>query len=1040
MMVIRKFMDSLTGAFKPTNTLNGTQHQRTLPPLPDAPLASASHEPPATKQKSHEPDTFSTSQSYFAIDSEPRSAPARRPSASSILSGDFPRKAASVQSSSKPASLTNVGEYRSVEKQTQPPKSKRKRLGKLPNICASSPQVLDDSDSIVDDGDAEKVDLIQAWEMDKQPNAPIEHQDKPLDEYRERFYRPSYLPSKPTASQPNASKRKWGLDSKEPRKQPRNSSPDPLSGEGEFVHRSLPQSRTIASKSESRRGEIRPTEFKKPPKAAADSRKGNKRPDIDHARDILGTGLRIKSAVDGRYMYSALREDPNEECSLRVHDVSTILLPTTSEGDVMGEYSYLAVDLKKSNAIKYETTPGHVVCIERSLDPGMSAGPKLLVEFTDRKGLELFVQWVQMERSESLQLSVQAVQDDKLSKTLGHMGEKATKSKVLRDSDNTLSQVPDDVKLMERQHEKRLQTSQPLAPWNRKPSGPPKLRDAMRPPPSHNHVREEESITIPESPTALAPVTRASRTRSVKLIDRVPTPKGWTDEHPNWEKSWRNSLVFPPQGKNRATVDKEDIVRLDEGQFLNDNLIIFGLRYLQDQLEKERPEIAKRVYFHNTFFYDKLKPSKSGAGINYDSVKGWTAKVDLFTKDFIVVPINEHAHWYVAIIYNAPKLIPEENTSGLDRRTETADDVDGIPSETEQAAITGQHLTVAHDISTLGESVPLVEEEMRRMSITSSNDATEPSGQDKQANKELQGGNQPTENEDVYEMIESDVYAAGTQPTNAASRRKAPKKSNSGQRKHDTSQPKIITLDSLGSAHSPACSYLRQYMVAELKDKKGLEVPDPGKLGITAKHIPLQENYCDCGLYLIGYIDAFQRDPDKFIHSLLQYGEPDWELNSSATRHKLRELIFELQRQQREREDLEEAEKRERKRKIAEQKRSKSRPSSSDGKSDKQSTEPADHATKSTVRSELSSALDICQNSTTQNTCDASSLLRRNLRASNINTGQVLSGGTKFNEPLSGTKDTPHDRETTTPHGREAELCFTAQVARTLGGYLGQPC
>jgi len=31
-------------------------------------------------------------------------------------------------------------------------------------------------------------------------------------------------------------------------------------------------------------------------------------------------------------------------------------------------------------------------------------------------------------------------------------------------------------------------------------------------------------------------------------------------------------------------------------------------------------------------------------------VRNWTKNVDIFDKDFIVIPINENAHWYLAII------------------------------------------------------------------------------------------------------------------------------------------------------------------------------------------------------------------------------------------------------------------------------------------------------------------------------------------------------------------------------------------------------
>ena len=40
----------------------------------------------------------------------------------------------------------------------------------------------------------------------------------------------------------------------------------------------------------------------------------------------------------------------------------------------------------------------------------------------------------------------------------------------------------------------------------------------------------------------------------------------------------------------------------------------------------------------------------------YDRVRKWTKKVNLFEKDFVVVPINEHAHWFVCVICYPGKL------------------------------------------------------------------------------------------------------------------------------------------------------------------------------------------------------------------------------------------------------------------------------------------------------------------------------------------------------------------------------------------------
>lgn len=40
-------------------------------------------------------------------------------------------------------------------------------------------------------------------------------------------------------------------------------------------------------------------------------------------------------------------------------------------------------------------------------------------------------------------------------------------------------------------------------------------------------------------------------------------------------------LVYPAVGRDKATVDFDDLKRLDEGEWLNDNLIMFYLKYVQ---------------------------------------------------------------------------------------------------------------------------------------------------------------------------------------------------------------------------------------------------------------------------------------------------------------------------------------------------------------------------------------------------------------------------------------------------------------------------
>ena len=43
-------------------------------------------------------------------------------------------------------------------------------------------------------------------------------------------------------------------------------------------------------------------------------------------------------------------------------------------------------------------------------------------------------------------------------------------------------------------------------------------------------------------------------------------------------------------------------------------------------------------------------PKLSAAEKRHSRIKSWTKKVDIFEKDFLIFPINEHSHWFLAIV------------------------------------------------------------------------------------------------------------------------------------------------------------------------------------------------------------------------------------------------------------------------------------------------------------------------------------------------------------------------------------------------------
>jgi hypothetical protein len=63
-----------------------------------------------------------------------------------------------------------------------------------------------------------------------------------------------------------------------------------------------------------------------------------------------------------------------------------------------------------------------------------------------------------------------------------------------------------------------------------------------------------------------------------------------------------------------------------------------NIRYLYNELKVS----IDRVFFFNTYFFEALTKNTKGRGaINYDAVKSWTRRDDVFDYDHIVVPINE---------------------------------------------------------------------------------------------------------------------------------------------------------------------------------------------------------------------------------------------------------------------------------------------------------------------------------------------------------------------------------------------------------------
>lgn len=420
---------------------------------------------------------------------------------------------------------------------------------------------------------------------------------------------------------------------------------------------------------------------------------------------------------------------------------------------------------------------------------------------------------------------------------------------------------------------------------------------------------------IPVEP--LETTRRGTRSRTLREVPKAyramngfePTTKNQHSallEDDPFRENWTQPLVYPPNGKKKAEVNLDDRDRLREDTYLNDNLIAFYMRFLQENLERTNPTAAKRVYFFNSYFFATLRPPGTSA-FNYKGVEKWTRSVDLFTYDYILVPINENQHWYIAIICNLPTL-----SFGDAEPVEPAESAE--PAQTPSSAEEGetprpadvQHIDESPEPESDGSNEHMLEKNNNSESSEHSNeqstekclDADTPErkaevGSDGASDADKSNHTPHLSKEAAQQLAQDEAEAA--QSNNR-------KRSRGSAHKLHPDQPTIITFDSLDVPRSPTIRVLREYLSAEAKSKRGVQIQTGGIKGMRGRGIPLQPNFSDCGLYLLAYLEKFVQSPDWFIAKVLQRGmdsNVDWPpLGSGLLRYRLRTFLDDLYTQQ----------------------------------------------------------------------------------------------------------------------------------------------
>jgi len=120
--------------------------------------------------------------------------------------------------------------------------------------------------------------------------------------------------------------------------------------------------------------------------------------------------------------------------------------------------------------------------------------------------------------------------------------------------------------------------------------------------------------------------------------------------------------VFATTTRDGICITASDYKRLAPGEYFNDTLVEFSLK----EILASRPHLAPRTHIFCTHFYSTLRDS------GYSAVKNWTKGIDIFQKEYLIIPVHEKFHWYLAIIHRPGQILPPSGTENA------AEQLDGV--------------------------------------------------------------------------------------------------------------------------------------------------------------------------------------------------------------------------------------------------------------------------------------------------------------------------------------------------------------------------
>lgn len=359
-------------------------------------------------------------------------------------------------------------------------------------------------------------------------------------------------------------------------------------------------------------------------------------------------------------------------------------------------------------------------------------------------------------------------------------------------------------------------------------------------------------------------------------------------------------LTYPPPPQTGGiTITTEDLECLNAGEFLNDVIIDFYLKYLV--MEKLSDSDKNRTHIFSSFFYPRLTQkvntrnnsdddvAMSPQAKRHSQVKTWTRHVDIFEKDFIIIPINQNSHWFLAIIC-FPGLVPEKTVTLTNTNELPVGEMEPSPSPSPSPSPAP---SPSQKFSHVSSPAP-----RNQPNIGSVDDEyqSNPKTNEELENEISMDSESPIPSK--YRNIEAQDYSEESLPTAMDFEESRIEKRDCNEIEK---QPCILMFDSLaGPSRWRIVGTLREYLAVEWYTKKGKKRTfDRDTMRGFTPRVPQQTNYSDCGIYVLQYVESFFKKPlQKFSSPLPSLDDWFTEESIMQKRDELRTLILQLQKEQ----------------------------------------------------------------------------------------------------------------------------------------------